>query len=37
MGWKTYTLGGGGADGAPDLDSDAFESRVEQEWFSCSI
>ena len=37
MAWKTYTLGGGGADGAAELDSDAFESRVEQEWFSCKI
>jgi fatty acid desaturase len=35
--WKTYGLGGGGADGAADLDSEAFESRVEQEWFSCKI
>lgn len=37
MAWKTYGLGGGGADGAPELDSDAFESRVEQEWFSCRV
>ena len=36
MAWKAYVLGGG-ADGAADLDSDAFESRVEQEWFSCTI
>ena len=36
MAWKTYVLGGG-VDGAADLDSDAFESRVEQEWFSCTI
>ncbi len=35
--WKTYGLGGGGADTAAVLDSDAFEDRVEREWFSCRI
>jgi fatty acid desaturase len=35
--WKTYGLGGGGADAAAELDSDAFESTVEQEWFSCAV
>jgi fatty acid desaturase len=35
--WKTYRLGGGGADGAADLDSEAFETTVEREWFSCRV
>ncbi len=35
--WKTYRLGGGGADGAADLDSEAFETTVEREWFACRV
>jgi fatty acid desaturase len=34
--WKNYALIGS-ADGASSLGSDAFEQRVEQEWFSCRI
>lgn len=35
-GWKTYALSGGAA-GAAELTNDAFEDRVEQEWFSCAV
>ena len=34
--WKDYALAGG-SEGAADLTNDAFEDRVEQQWFSCAV
>ena len=37
MNGSRYGLGGGGADSAPELDSDAFDNKVGQSWFSCRV
>jgi fatty acid desaturase len=34
--WKNYALAGT-AEGAADLGTEAFEHRVEEEWFSCKL
>jgi fatty acid desaturase len=36
MTWKNYALAGT-AEGAADLGTEAFEHRVEEEWFSCKL
>lgn len=34
--WKTYSLSGS-AEGASEITRDAFEDRVEAEWYSCTV
>src|SRR5688500_11658592 len=34
--WKNYSLSGG-TEGATDLTNDAFEDRVEAQWFSAKV